>query len=202
ACAELMARLGYTRYLVHGSDLGANIALELAALDSAHVAGAHVTTLPTYPSESAEALASLSRAEKSQLARLTELHDELWLNLPESPLEQLAFALSRIDDVEHFSPGSRAADALLTSFVLACIGGDENARAALYRENRLKAAPVSPVPLAVHTFPLDAPSLRRLALEQHRVVAWVEHETGGCMPALEAPELFRASLSDTFTRFA
>jgi pimeloyl-ACP methyl ester carboxylesterase len=202
ACAELMARLGYGRYVVHGSDLGANIALELAALDSAHVAAAHVTALPAFPAESPEALGSLSGAEKSQLARLTELHEELWHNLPESALEQLAFALSRIDDVEQVLPQTRAADALLTGFVLACIGGDANARAALYRESRLKAAPASQVPLAVHTFPLAAPVLRRFATARHRVVDWVDHDAGGSMPALEAPELFRGSLGELFARFS
>jgi pimeloyl-ACP methyl ester carboxylesterase len=201
-CAEVMARLGYSRYLVHGSDLGANVALELAALDLAHVAGAHVTALPAFPSESQEALSTLTSAEKSQLARLTELYDELWLNLPESPLEQLAFALSRIDDVECVSPRTRAADALLTSIVLGCIGGDATARAALYRESRLTAAPASQVPLSVHAFPLDAPLLRRFATAQHRVVEWMEHEAGGCMPALEAPELFRGSLRDFFAPFS
>ncbi len=96
-CAALMTRLGYSRYVVHGCDLGANIALALAALDSAHVVGLHVSGLPSYPAENSSDLASLTRHEKSQLALLTELQEELSFQLPESPIERLAFALARLE---------------------------------------------------------------------------------------------------------
>ena len=201
AYAALMAQLGYARYLVHGSDLGANIALELAALDGAHVAGAHVTALPAFPSDSLEDLCSLTSAEKSQLARLTELHEELWFKLPESPVEQLAFALSRVDDAESIRPRTRAADALLAGLALTGASGSASVRGALYRESRLNPAAPSQVPLAVHSFPLDAPILRRFATREHRVVEWIEHDVGGGLPAIEAPELFRTSLADFFARF-
>jgi pimeloyl-ACP methyl ester carboxylesterase len=40
--ATLMARLGYTRYAVHGSDWGGGIATRLALRDAAHVAALHL----------------------------------------------------------------------------------------------------------------------------------------------------------------
>ena len=39
---QLMARLGYTRYLAHGSDWGSGIATRMALNDAAHVAALHL----------------------------------------------------------------------------------------------------------------------------------------------------------------
>ena len=46
----LMNRLGYTEYGAHGSDMGALIARELAVLNPAGFAGAHVLQLFSFPS--------------------------------------------------------------------------------------------------------------------------------------------------------
>jgi pimeloyl-ACP methyl ester carboxylesterase len=44
--AALMARLGYSRYLVHGSDWGISVATYLALADSAHITGLHLAGCP------------------------------------------------------------------------------------------------------------------------------------------------------------
>src|SRR5690242_11059081 len=46
AWVELMRRLGYHRYGVHGGDVGAGVSGMVAAADSAHVLGVHVVTDP------------------------------------------------------------------------------------------------------------------------------------------------------------
>src|SRR5215467_6366096 len=46
AWAELMRRLGYQRYGVHGGDIGAGVSGVVAGLDAAHVLGVHVVTDP------------------------------------------------------------------------------------------------------------------------------------------------------------
>ncbi len=194
-CAALMQRLGYTRYLVHGSDLGANLALALGACDGAHVLGLHLTALPTYPAETAEQMAQLSQPEKSQLARLTELHDEQSFHLPESAIEGLAFSLAAFDD-----PGTpeilKFRDALLSGLSCSWALGSAPERNALYRALRLKPAPATSLPVAVQQFPLDAPSLRRFAERAHHVVQWCEHERGGPLPGLEQPDTLLQSLRD------
>jgi pimeloyl-ACP methyl ester carboxylesterase len=43
---QLMARLGYARYAVHGSDWGSNVASRVALRDAAHVAGLHLAGCP------------------------------------------------------------------------------------------------------------------------------------------------------------
>jgi epoxide hydrolase len=191
-CAALMQQLGYTRYAVHGSDLGATTALALAALDSERVAALHISALPAYP-EDAGRVAALTSQEKSRLALLTELYHELSFQLPESPIEELAFALARLEDAEQ-PEHAPWCDALLTSLTLSWTLGDVRRRSELYQTSRLAAARPTRAPLAMHAFPLDAPCLRRFAERQHRIVEWEEHEWGGPMPALEQPELLITSL--------
>jgi len=191
ACSALMRRLGYHRYTVHGSDLGAGLALELAALPGAHVAAVHVTELPAYPETEGE-LRELSRAEKSRLARLTELHDELAFQLPQTPVEALAFALSRLEQVPALN--SEISRQLLLNLTLSWALGEREPANALYRATRLVAAPVSKVPVWLQDFPLGAPSLRRWAERRYRVIEWEEPAEGGPMPAVEQPELLLESL--------
>jgi epoxide hydrolase len=188
SCASLMARLGYERYLIHGSDLGAAVARQLAAQDAERVLALHVTSLPAYPSGD-EALTS---AEKSQLARCTELYDELWHALPESPLEELAFAATRLADSD-FCP-----ETLLLGMTLTWTLGTPSARSVSYQQSRLRPSPTGGVPVTVHAGPLDAPSLRRFAAKRHNVVEWVEQARGGGLPAIEDAR----SLQQSLRRFA
>jgi hypothetical protein len=46
AWVELMRRLGYQRYGVHGGDIGAGVSGTVAGLDGEHVIGVHVVTDP------------------------------------------------------------------------------------------------------------------------------------------------------------
>src|SRR5207245_6364203 len=46
AWVELMRRLGYERYGLHGGDVGAGVSGMVAGLDSDHVIGVHVVTDP------------------------------------------------------------------------------------------------------------------------------------------------------------
>ena len=50
ALAELMRRLGYERYGVHGNDAGAIIAPILGRIDAEHVIGVHVNQIFSFPS--------------------------------------------------------------------------------------------------------------------------------------------------------
>lgn len=49
ACATLMARLGHHRYVVHGGDLGAALALRIGERDSDHVAAVHLSAPAAAP---------------------------------------------------------------------------------------------------------------------------------------------------------
>jgi pimeloyl-ACP methyl ester carboxylesterase len=196
-CALLMKQLGYSRYAVHGSDLGACVALELAALDAEHVVGVHVTSVPAYPDEDPFELSLLTGPEKSQLSELTWLRERLAFLLPESPVEALALAVSGLAE-----DSSGWLQPLLTQLTLTWAVGTPHAANDVQRRQRFAAARPSTAPTAVHAFPCDAPSLRRFAERGHRVVEWHEHERGGAMPALEQPGLLLRSLREFFERLS
>ncbi len=198
ACAKLMAQLGYERYVVHGSDLGACVAAEVAAQAPSHVAALHVTSLHAFPDESPEELAALSSVEKSQLALLTHEYEALAHELPESPIEDLAYALRQLDDwtapVSEYAP-------LLRSLTAAWAFGDVTARRGLYASERLRPSPRFEVPVLLETHALDAPCLRRFVQRHYRVRSVVEQARGGRLPALEATSQLMASLRDGFRPF-
>jgi len=187
-CAALMARLGYARYMVHGSELGAKVALELAALDEEHVVAAHVTSVAAYP-----AAEPLSPPEKSRAIRLFELESELALAGTAAPLAELARALSQVDE-ELGAPARSLHDGVLTGLALSLAFASSDQRARLHAA-RFAPAPSSRVPLAVDLFPLDAPSFRGVAAQRYRIAEWNEHRFGGAMPALEQPALWSASVA-------
>lgn len=54
---QLMARLGYSRYVVHGSDWGGNVAPRIALRDSTHVAALHLAGCGGAPTAAATATA-------------------------------------------------------------------------------------------------------------------------------------------------
>jgi epoxide hydrolase len=200
SCAELMRTLGYRRYLAHGSDVGATVARQLAARDSAHVAGIHVTSCPAFPEPGALELASLTTTEKSQLALLTELDAASTWQQPCSPIELLALASTQLQDWLETDAWGSAVDQLLAGLTLSLLGGDARLQWNLHRQGR-REGPRTTVPLGVCTFPLDVPCLRRFAERRYRITDWVEHERGGSLPALEQPELLLASLVGFCARF-
>src|SRR5439155_14693168 len=70
AWAELMSRLGYHRYAVHGDDIGTWIALTVAGMNLGPVIGAHVDFLLTPPSGDPAELAGLREQDTERLAQM------------------------------------------------------------------------------------------------------------------------------------
>lgn len=201
ACAALMARLGYERYVVHGSELGAGIASQLARLDAPRVAALHVTSLPALPSAEPFELSSLSPGEKSRLASLSELRATFAHAAPESAVERLAVAACQLADSDSAAELAELREPLLCGLSLSLLGQRDFQRS-LAEQAQAPCAPRSEVPVCVCSFPLATPSLRRFVEQAHRVVDWQEPERGGELAALEQPELLLASLRGWFSRFA
>jgi epoxide hydrolase len=81
AWAQLMARLGYTRYGAQGGDWGAFISPELGRIDPDHVVGVHVNAatmgfIPFGPVDPDE-LAGFTGAEKVRLERLNRFLSDM-----------------------------------------------------------------------------------------------------------------------------
>lgn len=195
ACAALMASLGYRRYLVHGSDLGAGIAAELARLDPSGVAGLHVTSLVGLPSADPLELAALDSAEKSRLASLSELRATWTHAAPSCAVERLAVAACQLADCEG-TPRLEALRARLLCGLSLSLLGQQEFQNSLAEQAHWPRTARSEVPVAVCCFPLAPPSLHRFAERAHRIVAWQEHERGGELAVLEQPAVLLASLGD------
>src|SRR5262245_15103625 len=73
--AALMARLGYTRYGVQGGDWGSIISTQIAARDTAHVAGLHLN-MCVAAAPPGDPAAGLSDAERERLKTRQVFQDE------------------------------------------------------------------------------------------------------------------------------
>jgi pimeloyl-ACP methyl ester carboxylesterase len=111
--AELMGRLGYQRYAVHGTDVGAGVAGMVAMVDAGRVAGVHLTGtaagMPFGPPIELDGLAPADRARAErfnayQADQLGYLHlqatrpQTLAYALNDSPAGQLAWIVEKFHD--------------------------------------------------------------------------------------------------------
>ncbi|MEV0186813.1 epoxide hydrolase family protein [Streptomyces sp. NPDC050625] len=214
AWAELMARLGYDRYVAQGGDAGAVISLELGRIDPEHVAGVHVNMLMTFPSGDPAELAALDERDQARLGKLARFDAELsgYMKLQQTRPQTLAYALtdSPVGQlawiVEKFLDWTGATalpedavdrDRLLTNVTIYWLTATAGSSAQFYYEGaagvRAAAAgsvpPPLTVPVGVAVFPDDIfVPVRSLAdRDIPTITHWTEFEQGGHFAALEQP---------------
>jgi epoxide hydrolase len=216
AWAQLMRRLGYTRYGAQGGDWGHAITRQLADVDRDHVIGIHLNTLLTPPPSDPEEAVMLTEGDRERLQRLAESFAELSgyarlqetrpqtlaYGLTDSPVGQLAWIAEPFH--EWADPDSVISrDRLLTNVMLYWLTATAGSSARLYYETfheteRSGTAP-STVPTGVAVFAADrARPVRRLAERQVNIVHWSEFDRGGHFAALEQPALFAKDLHAFF----
>ncbi|MGW4277514.1 epoxide hydrolase family protein [Streptomyces seoulensis] len=225
AWAELMARLGYDRYVAQGGDAGAVISLELGRVDPGHVAGVHVNMLMTFPSGDPAELAALDERDQARLGRLARFDAELsgYMKLQQTRPQTLAYALTDSPAgqlawiVEKFLDWTGATalpedavdrDRLLTNVTIYWLTATAGSSAQFYYEGaagvRAAAAgsvpPPLTVPVGVAVFPDDIfVPVRSLAdRDIPTITHWTEFEQGGHFAALEQP----AALTGDIRAFA
>ncbi|MCP2166796.1 epoxide hydrolase family protein [Goodfellowiella coeruleoviolacea] len=218
AWAELMRRLGYSRYGAHGGDFGSLISRELGRLNPEHVTGVHLTSLFSASATADNADFSVP-AEKLSVEKGYRYEYELGgyaaiqgtkpqliaYGLTDSPVAQLAW-IADVFQVDSASTGTPAfvtdRDRLLTNVMLYWLTGTAGSSARYYKEGVEtwgEPEPPSPVPTAVAVFPHDlAVPIRRLAERDNNIVRWTEFDRGGHFPALEEPDLLVADLRAFF----
>lgn len=213
AWAELMHRLGYTRYGAQGGDWGARVSPQLARTDPLHVVGVHVNALVALPngdpaemeSLDADDLAGLDglrrwNAERSGYAQIMSTRPQtLAFALDDSPLGLLAWNLERFDDYgEH--PAAIGADVILTQVALYWLTRTGGSSGRIYKEaaaNWGQRAQRSQVPTAVAVFPGDS-TVRAFSERDHNVVRWTRFDRGGHFAALQAPDLLVGDVREFF----
>ncbi|MGW5051317.1 epoxide hydrolase family protein [Actinokineospora sp. NPDC004072] len=217
AWAQLMAQLGYDRYVAQGGDAGSVISLVLGLMDPGHVQGVHVNMLMTFPSGDPAELADLSETDQARLAQLGRFDVDqsgymkiqqtrpqtLGYGLTDSPVGQLAWIVEKFQ--EWSNPSAKVPeDAFDRDRILALVSlywftATAGTSAHFYYEGAeaVRAAvagaipPPQSVPVGVAVFPHDLfLPLRRLAdRDIPTIVHWTEHERGGHFAAMEEPGL-------------
>lgn len=217
AWAQLMARLGYSRYAAQGGDWGSAVTSALGAHDPAHCLGIHVTlAMGARPAASAAGSGpgpdephALQRAQfyndwdsgysKQQATR----PQTLGYALTDSPAGQAAWILEKFWAWADCGDGDLRdpltvldRDALLDNLMLYWVTASAASSARLYWESfgpgKRKALPVT-VPTGVAVYPQEiVPPVRRWmeAAGFQDIRHWQTMPRGGHFAAFEQPSLF------------
>lgn len=207
---ELMRRLGYTEYGIHGSDNGALVSRELGLLNPEGFLGLHVLQLFSFPSGDP---AEFERLEPQDYAGLEHMQwfqsvggynamnasrpQTVAVGLSDSPVGLLAYS----ELYNSFGNGTSLVplDTILTEvsvnwFANAASGMSrmylEDARAAAAAAATGKEPAVNAAPTGVAVFADDFQTIKVFAERDNtNIVHWSRFDRGGHFAALEVPEL-------------
>ncbi len=212
AWIELMHRLGYERYGVHGGDIGGGVSGMVAGLDGSHVTGMHVVTDPLTAANTATSLPGMAGrldendpVDKLILDRMATFRKEgsgylaiqnsrpqtIGYGLADSPLLQLAWIAEKICEWTDL-PVDR--DQMLTTVSLYWFtGSGATAAHTLYEQAHSSDwGPRPAVPQAFAVFGADE-TVRKLVPAPDGT-RWTEFPRGKHFPAMEAPAQLAADL--------
>ena len=216
AWIELMRRLGYQRYGVHGGDVGAGVSGMVAGLDAEHVTGVHVVTDPltaaataTFLPGMADRLDENDPIDKLILDRMNDFKTDgsgylaiqgtrpqtIGYGLVDSPLLQLAWIA---ECFERWTDLPVDRDQFLTTVSLYWFTGcGASAAHSLYEQAHSAdwgAPPVVPQGFAVFGADETVRKLVPAPADAH----WTEFPRGQHFPAMEAPAELASDLQTFF----
>lgn len=210
---ELMHRLGYSQYGIHGSDNGALIARELGLQNPEGFLGLHVLQLFSFPSGDPS---EFERLEPQDYAGLKHLEwfqsvggyntmnasrpQTIAVGLSDSPVALLAYS----ELFNSFGNGTALVplEKILTEVSVNWFANAPAGMSRSYLENaRLEAEPqVNAAPTGVAVFKDDFQTIRVFAeRDNSNIVHWNRFDEGGHYAALEVPD---AVVGDIRTFFA
>jgi pimeloyl-ACP methyl ester carboxylesterase len=216
AWIELMRRLGYGRYGLHGGDVGAGVSGAVAGRDGDHVIGLHVVTDPLTAANTATFLPGMAGrldendpVDKLILDRMDAFRKEgsgylaiqnsrpqtIGYGLADSPLLQLAWIAEKAHEWTDL-PIDR--DQLLTTVSLYWFtGSGATAAHTLYEQAHSSDWGAPPaVPQGFAVFGADQ-TVRRL-VPAPDTAHWSEFQRGRHFPAMEAPAELAGDLQAFF----
>jgi pimeloyl-ACP methyl ester carboxylesterase len=216
AWVELMRRLGYHRYGVHGGDVGAGVSGMVAGFDGEHVLGVHVVTDPLTAANVAtfmpgvadrldpddpvdrrilDRMDAFSRQGSGYLAIQNSRPQTIGYGLVDSPVLQLAWIAEKVHEWTDL-PVDR--DQLLTTVSLYWYTGcGATAAHTLYEQaHSFDWGSPPAVPQGFAVFGADE-TVRRL-VDPPADAHWTEFPRGRHFPAMEAPLQLAADLRAFF----
>jgi pimeloyl-ACP methyl ester carboxylesterase len=228
AWAELMSRLGYTRYVAQGGDVGASITDAMGRQAPAGLLGIHMNLLVTVlagpqPTESeeersaADAIATFRASGFGYFLEQATRPQTIGYALLDSPVALAAWMLDHDTDsyykisrafVEGQPTGNLTRDHILDNITLYWLTGTGDSAARSYWESGQAAAqaagqappPVS-LPVGFTTFPGEIWRTPRSWVENSypNVTYFNEVDKGGHFAAWEEPELFSTEMRAAFS---
>jgi pimeloyl-ACP methyl ester carboxylesterase len=228
AWAELMRRLGYTRYVAQGGDVGASITDAMGRQGPEGLIGIHMNLLVTglgggsHPSDTAEeraaadALAAFRATGFGYFLEQATRPQTIGYALLDSPVALAAWMLDHDTDsyykisrafVEGQPAGNLTRDHILDNVTLYWLTGTGASAARSYWESGRaqalaagKAPPPVSIPVAFTTFPGEIFRAPRSWVEQGypNVIYFHEAERGGHFAAWEEPQIFSEELRAAF----
>jgi pimeloyl-ACP methyl ester carboxylesterase len=211
AFVELMARLGYSRYVAQGGDWGAQVATCIGVIDPEHCAAIHLNMpIGARPEEPVE----LSDDDRAGLAAMREFQREesgyaleqstkpqtVGVALNDSPAGLLAWIVEKFrtwSDCDGNPETVFTRDQLLTNVTTYWVTQTITSSARLYWEHthsRSRPDYVG-VPTGIARYPKEILRYPRAWVERcYNVTYWADQPRGGHFAAMEQPELFVADL--------
>ncbi len=217
AWAELMARLGYTRWFAQGGDWGAIVTTPMGAMAPPGLAGIHVNmpmarrTSEDFDDPSPEAQAAIAAGEHYQQfesgysAQQRTRPQTIGYSLVNSPVGLAAWIYEKMmtwTDNKGRPEDALSRDAILDNITLYWLTASGASAARLYWESFGSIGNPAPVllPAGVSNFPKEISKAPREWAERtyRNLVYWGEVDKGGHFAAWEQPELFVDELRKCF----
>ena len=216
AFAQLMARLGYDRYLAQGGDWGSMITSSLGAHDAEHCAGIHLN-MPMVDFAQVD-MTDLTEEEQSGVAALAFYRDwdsgyskqqstrpqTIGYGLVDSPVGLMSWIVEKFyawTDSDGDPENVLSKDEMLGNVMIYWLNAAGASSARLYWESFGKnTMPDVNVPSAVSVFPKEIFRLskRWAQMRYKNLVYWNKLDKGGHFAAFEQPECFVAELRQAF----
>lgn len=217
---QLMARLGYDRYVAQGGDWGSAVTLSMARTETTHCAGVHVNmpivapdpeTLDNPTEQEQRAFAAMefyNRWDSGYSKQQATRPQTLGYALADSPAGQLAWIMEKFqawtdceqDGVRH-PEHALGRDEMLDNITLYWLSNSAASSARLYWEsfNEPDLSPID-LPVGCSLFPGEIfKCSRRWAERRFRnLVYWNEPPRGGHFAAFEQPGSFVEELRSAF----
>lgn len=207
AWAELMQRLGYTRWAAHGGDWGAVVTTMLGAMQPDGLIGIHLNTPYAFPATIPQALSPEEQSAVDGLALYSgTLGGSNHLQgtkpqtpgfaLADSPAGQAAWIYEKFQsktDNQGLAEDAIDLNDILDAISLFWFTNTAASSARIYWENRAAtmAGPKLTLPVAVTVFPRDVPLMPRTWIEDTyaNLIHYGKASKGGHFAALEQPEV-------------
>lgn len=207
AWAELMARLGYTRYGAAGNDAGSMISPEVGRVDPEHVAGVHVTQVFSFPSGDPAEFETLTEDDQRTLETLdwfmqnkfafnllqAQQPQTLAHALADSPVGLLGWNSQLMDEGDD--------DFVLTNVAIYWFTGTAGSSMRIYFENDKAEDPTgqTTAPLALAGSAGDFHGIRSFAERDHADVrSWNVYEDRSHYMHHVAPDKLAADIAEFF----